>query len=91
MKFKSTLWLLVAVCILVGVIRYLERGGDARSSDGPVPPVEEIAGMTLERGDLSIDLLRKETTWMIVNPVLARADAGQMDRILSTLEAVPRL
>jgi len=96
MKIRTTLLLLLAVLVLGGFIWFHER--KTRSTR----EVEEQARRALQVKADRVSYLKFETTnavvecalqdgqWMIIQPVRARADEGEIGRILSGLETLPR-
>lgn len=95
MKFKTTLGLLIAVCLLGVLVWVVEQqfksSGERRELRDRVlqTTVEEIDYLTIEQGDLRIDCVKRDGTWFIVKPLEAKADEGKITRILSVLEAMP--
>lgn len=96
MRLRTTLVLLVVVLLLGGVIVLFERRTDstrerreqARRALQVTP--EKVTYLRFEVTNLVAECAREDEQWMIVQPVRARADAGEMDRILTGLEELPR-
>lgn len=91
MKMRTTWLLLLAVGITAGIYWALEGGLDAedrlRQETGRVfaGQPRRIQELVLERGGLRIECRKVEGVWRIVVPVNARADAAEMDRLLTVL------
>lgn len=95
MNFKTTVHLFVAVCLLAVVVWYVERQSQSEQDKGGLSDhlyktrANDVAGLTIENGDLRISCLRKQKDeWFIESPLSARADSGQIDRILGIVEMV---
>jgi hypothetical protein len=95
MRFRTTLLLLVAVCVLGGVLALFRfqalrpgAGGGARIFPGDPGDATFFA---LRAGELRIECERDGSTWFIRRPVLARADPGRMQRMLAALEDLERI
>ena len=51
---------------------------------------EGIESFAIERGDFQLNCVRQDGKWFIERPVRARANEGQIQRILNFLEILPR-
>ena len=88
MKFKTTYRLFVIACVLIGSIWMINRRApsdrDAEKGGKVVSMTfEEVRSLSLERGDFRLDCVKRDGKWFIEKPVLARADEGQIQRILN--------
>ena len=95
MSFRTTFILLLTV-LLAGGAYWLLIGApdrDERRVAGlgalQLRP-ERVQQLILEREEFHITARRVDDEWRIVAPVSARANAGEMDRILSSLRSLPR-
>ena len=91
------MWLLAAVLVAAGIIRFAERrfGGKGERRDRAARLLavraEAILELSLESGDLRVECVRKDGDWFMQYPVRTKADAGEINRILSILESLPRV
>jgi len=91
MRFSTTLRLLLAACVLAGVIWLVDRRK---------PSVEklfvmdlkdaDVASLTLESGDLRVECSRKGSSWFLEKPIKVKADDAKIDRIIGSLETMSR-
>lgn len=94
--FRTTTRLFVLVCVLGLVIWMLERRRfQAEPGRERIHKVFEGLGDTsyvaFERGDMRVVCRRVEGIWKVTVPVAARAEEAEVERILSILDALPRL
>jgi len=96
MEFKTTIRLLVVACLLGAVIWLAENrlestdAWKARQTQLLPFSVADSDDLFLERGDFKIHCVFADGGWHIRAPIRARADQGQVERILSILAASPR-
>ncbi len=96
MRFKTTLLLLIAVLGLGAFIWFVERKADTterRENRARFALRVDAAGVKalgIVAGDLQIDCEKQGRQWLITKPVKARADAGEVERILDELTRLPR-
>ncbi len=96
MRAGTTWLLLLAVCMAAGV--YLWMGGGDGMEAGRRQEVsrlfaiqpDRIQELILDRDGLRIECRKEEGVWRIVVPVNARADAAEMDRLLTVLSELRR-
>jgi len=95
-KSGTTLRLLIAVCLLAGVIWYLDRRlistdeRRARASRVLVMAAEEVNYLKVEKDEFSVECGKTNGVWSILHPLNARASEGEIERILSVVERMPR-
>jgi hypothetical protein len=95
MKFRHTCRLLVAVCLLGAVIWVFELNlpstEQRKESSGRVLDIsiEDVSSLTMERENLHADCVNEDGMWFIKRPIMARADAGAVTRVLHEMEAMP--
>lgn len=95
-RFPTTWVLLVAVLLLGGYIALVERQDEqqdrrqerARRALRFEP--ERVTHLRIATTDLQAALEKDGRTWWLTSPVRARANAGEVARILDTLEALVR-
>ena len=96
MRFKTTLFLLIAVLGLGAFIWLVERKADTteRREDRARFAIRvdssKVTALELVAGDLQIECEKKGHQWLITNPVKTRADGGEVQRLLEELERLPR-
>lgn len=96
MRTGTTWLLLAAVCLAAGFYGWLGGVGGAderlRQEASRVFSVrpDRIQELVLDRDGLRIECRRVEGVWRIVVPVNARADAAEMDRLLTVLSELRR-
>lgn len=96
MKFKTTLRLFIVVCLLGGLVWLVERRfestGERRKRAERIlgTTAEKIRSLVIERGSFRVECVKRDGTWFLVKPLEAQADEGEVNRILSVLEAMPR-
>lgn len=94
MSFKTTMRLFVTVCVLGIVIWFFERHSDstdiAREKSERVLEMasENINHISIQRGRLRIDCLRKNKGWFIQRPMFAPVEEARIDRMLATIEGL---
>ncbi len=96
MKLKTTLILIMAVCV-VGAGLWLSEHGEraerkALQLGSPllVWHPDGVVALSIQAGDLRVGLTKQDDQWYLQAPVRARADGGQVERILSVLETLTR-
>lgn len=95
-RFPTTWLLLVAVLALGGYIALVERRDDqqdrrqerARRALRFEPA--QVTQLRIATADMQATVEKEGGTWRLTNPVRARANAGEVARILDTLEALVR-
>ena len=95
MKFKTTCRLFIVACFLVGVIWFINRQVSQDheiETGGKVMRMtfEEVTSLAIEHGEFKLDCVKRDGKWLIEKPVRARADDGQVQRIINFLEMLPR-
>jgi hypothetical protein len=92
MKSWNTLILVLVAAALFVAIRWYEtahpgtREADAKSRQVVPFERENIAGITLTRGDEVVELKKRGRRWEIVSPLVDRADPDGVEQLLSELE-----
>lgn len=95
MRAGGTLKLFVAACLLGVFVWLVETRVDdqerARLGKDRVFDVnsEDVTHFSISRNDFRIGFARKDGAWFLDWPVRARADAGNVERVLSALETLP--
>ena len=96
MRYRTTLLLLAAVLVLGAFIAFFERKTDSTGVREElarkvlrVNP-ESVSYLLFESTNLVVECAKEDGTWMMLRPVRARADADEIDRILSGLRDLPR-
>ena len=97
MSFKTTFRLLVVACILVSAVWFAENrsgvGEPAGTGEKVLRPdtvSEVIRSLSVEHGEFAVDCARRGGKWFIDRPLRARADEGEISRILNVLELLRR-
>jgi len=92
LKFRTTLNLLAAVCLL-GALLFLVNyhSGLKMNRDTETRLLfdfanSEVTELIIMRDDVKIECVKKGKDWFIKQPVRARADAAVVERIISKLE-----
>lgn len=96
MRFRTTLWLLLCTGLLLCAVWFtrqrLEReDAEDRDVDRFLSSVaEDVQLLSVHTADVDIEAFRKgsTSTWFLRQPLAARADKGEIDRILSVLETL---
>jgi hypothetical protein len=91
-RFVSTAALVVVLAGLVGYIYYLDRDTPAAESAREKPfaavKADDIEEVQIAAADGTTRLKKSGTTWSIVEPVQADADAGELSSITSNLASL---
>lgn len=96
MHLRTTWLLLLAVLLSAGALWFwggeaeLEGRRDRLAKQTLEIRPERVRAISFERDGLRMECRLVDGVWRIVAPVNARADAGEMDRILSALDTVAR-
>jgi hypothetical protein len=96
MNYRTTCYLLIAVCMVAGVVWLVERKADTpgvrqdRSRRVLPIKVEDVTSLIIEKGAFRVVCVKRGGSWYLQYPLEARADDGKIERVLSTLEALPR-
>ncbi|NQU40196.1 MAG: DUF4340 domain-containing protein [Lentisphaerae bacterium] len=94
MNYRTTLRLLIVVCILGAGLWVMQRGADpaaerlaqsGRVLDGDLMNVEAL---TMLNGTYEMELVRRGDEWWMVHPVEGRADEARIGHILASSEAL---
>ncbi|MCE9615129.1 MAG: DUF4340 domain-containing protein [Lentisphaerae bacterium] len=96
MTNKTTVELLAVVCLVGAGLWLAEREG--RESVAEVQTGKRLApwdaaavvGLKVDTPGVNVELVKQDDQWFLESPVRARADAGQIDRLLGGLEALSR-
>lgn len=96
MSFRTTFRLFLAACI-VGIVIWVARER-LETTEQKSRRAKRLLGalswrvseLVIDYGDSSVELRHRPGGWRIVRPIHARADSGQVARILSILEESPR-
>lgn len=96
MKFRTTLFLLIAVILLGGFIWLVdqrmestrEREEQARKAMRIV--ADRISYLQIETTNVLVECAEEDGKWMLVQPVRGRADSAAIDRVLSGLQDLSR-
>ena len=97
MKFTTTVRLLVVACLLAGLIWFLEwRNAPAdiriqKNAQVLHGSADDVSRLSIQRDKFHVECVKTKGTWSIERPIKAKADDGQVDRILSALESLPRV
>ncbi|MDA0577614.1 MAG: DUF4340 domain-containing protein [Verrucomicrobia bacterium] len=96
MKLRTTLVLFIAVLVVGAALwvsdrnRRTERDNVQLGSPLVTWQPNGVIGLELEAEGLQLVLRKQDGQWFLQSPVRARADGGQVERILSVLEALTR-
>lgn len=97
MTFRMTLRLLLAVCVLGVVIWLIEdrvQSTETRRREAgrvfPQARADAVTHVTVSRGDLVFECVRKRDGWRIEKPIPTPAAPGAVARLLAALEAMNR-
>jgi hypothetical protein len=94
MKFRTTLWLLIAACLVALFWYYEPLLSPAPQADGGrrvlAFDAELLKRVEIRYGDLQVVCRRGPRGWAVVRPVAARADDGAMAKLLASLEGLRR-
>jgi|GEM_PF-503010 len=96
MKRGTLIGLSLCVLVLAVLIQYLRQEDPARQKrQTKIASVLRLAGedtteLTVVRGDLRIECVKRDNAWFLRYPLCARADSGEIARILSAFELVPK-
>lgn len=94
--FKTTYFLLLAVCVTVCLIMIMEREpvNQDTEPDRTVKLIdfkpEEITYLAFSRDGNFIECSNEQGQWFIRKPIIARADQSKINRILAVLEMLPK-
>lgn len=96
MRFRTTLFLLLAVVLLGGAVFFFERGTEStrqreeRTRKAFVFRASEVTYVRFDSTNLVAECIRQpDGQWRLVQPVRARAESGQLDYILRQLQNLP--
>lgn len=96
MKFRTTWFLLLLVCALGGFIWFYERRTEStREHEEELRKAMRFSAaktsfLRFEAGALQVECAKEGDDWKIVQPIRARAEEGEIGRILNGLETMPR-
>ena len=96
MKFRTTWFLLLLVCALGAFIWFYERKAETtREREEELRKAMRFSAaktsfLRFETGDLQVECAKEGDDWKIVQPIRARAEEGEIGRILNGLETMPR-
>ena len=96
MKFRTTWWLLFLACSLGGFIWFYERQTEStREREEQLRKAMRFSAaktsfLRFEAGALQVECAKEGDDWKIVQPIRARAEEGEIGRILNGLETMPR-
>lgn len=93
MKTKTTVILLLAVCVLAAFLKLMHdrSSGAAKTGDRLLAgSFDDITWIAIEKGGVTNRCEKTRDGWMLAGPVRARADAGRMAAIISSLERARR-
>ncbi len=94
MTFKTTLRLLVGVCLLGGTLLLVDQQKRVRRAiktesqrvfDLSTEPVE---GISISRKELTIECIKKGDDWFLKTPVRGRGNAAAIERVVAMLETL---
>lgn len=96
MKIRTTLLLMIAVLLLGAFIWFHERKTQSTSEQEEQArralqvKADRVSYLKFESTNLLVECALQDGQWMIIQPVRARADEGEIGRILNGLETLPR-
>lgn len=96
MRFRTTLRLFLAVCVLAGAIWFSEQRSASEAKKRELTyslfavKGDEILDFSLERGTFHVTCIKDNGIWQIKSPLNARADEGEIKRILNLFESIPK-
>ena len=94
MSYRSTLILLVVVCLLAGLLWMLQHSVEPTAhrlaQSGRVLDLDlmHVESLAIQNGDDEMELVRRGREWWIMRPVEARADEARIGQLLSASEAL---
>lgn len=97
MRFRTTLFLLVVVAVLFGVVKWLDREGATVVEDGPDPLLGEFHAQLVHRLELELatrEDLQLETRgrdWWLVGPLVDHARQSTVESLIEVLLQNPRV
>jgi len=92
MGFKTTLYLFFTVCLLGGLLYLVQYRKKAVAAERHRSSLvfdfaqEKIEGMALQRHGERLECVKKDGTWFLRSPILARADAAAMEKMVAAFE-----
>ena len=91
MRFKTTLRLFMAVCLLAILIILVDRNKPVvvRTALTDIR-AGEVVELSIESGSLAVSFFKKNESWFISRPIQVRADESRVDMIVGTLESLMR-
>lgn len=96
MKFRTTLFLLVAVILLGGFIWLFDqrlestREREEQARKATRIAADRISYLQVQTTNLLVECAEEDGKWMLVQPVRDRADSAAIDRLLSGLQNLSR-
>ena len=96
MRFRTTLRLFLAVCILAGAIWVIDRRSESEAKKRELEyslfdsDAKAVSEFTFEHGDVHVVCSRESGVWQIKSPLVARADEGEVARILNLFVSIPK-
>ena len=96
MKFRTTLFLFIAVVLLGGFIwLFDERLESTREREEQARKALKIAAdrvsyLQVQASNVLVECAQEDGAWMLVQPVRDRADSAAIDRVLSGLKNLSR-
>ncbi len=96
MKWRTTILLLLAVLALGAYIMLVDRKSEStrereeQARKALRVDASRVSYLRFESTNLLVECAQEDGTWMIIQPVRTRADAGEIDRILNGLQDLPR-
>ena len=94
MRFRTTFWLLVSVCLAGSLVWFLNRyderadGQAARVGSVDIAP-ERVVYLAVENGPLFLECQKRRGRWFITKPIEAGADGGRIEQVLDALARMP--
>ena len=96
MKFRTTLFLFVAVILLGGFIWFVEQRSEStrerkeQARKAMKIVADRISYLRVESTNVVVECAAKDGKWTLIQPVRDRADAAAIDRMLAGLQNLPR-
>ncbi|MDP6524543.1 MAG: DUF4340 domain-containing protein [Kiritimatiellia bacterium] len=94
MRLRTTLWLIVFAGLLLCAVWFTMQRREKEDAEGRdvdrflASVAEDVQLLSVHTADVDIEAFRKGSTWFLRRPLTARADKGEIDRILSVLETL---
>lgn len=96
MRFRTTLRLFLAVCILAGAIWFFERRSESEAKKRELEyslfdsEAKDVSDFAFEHGNFRVVCSKEDGVWLIKSPLVARANVGEIERMLNLFVSIPK-